>query len=90
MRPSRIVIPSALSIVILSATLGYLYEISPLRMQDVFTEHHDHDHGTLEWLGLAALGGLTLVSLLRQGVRGFVGHILRFSHHRSETRKELF
>jgi hypothetical protein len=79
----------ALSLVILSAALGLLYEISPLQTRDVLLHDHDHEHGVLAWLGLAALGGLTAVSLLRQGVRGFAGQILRLSHHRFETRKEL-
>ncbi len=86
----RYAVVFALGIVLLSSILGYLYEISPFQMRDVLLHHRAHEeHGVLTWLGLAALGGLTVLSLLRQGVRGFVGQILRFSQNHYDSRKEI-
>jgi uncharacterized membrane protein YraQ (UPF0718 family) len=81
---------SATTIIIFSAILGYLYQTSYGGTHDVLIHHRGHEaHGVLAWLGFVVLGGLTVRSLLRQGVRGFVGRVLWFSHHYSDSRKEL-
>jgi uncharacterized membrane protein YraQ (UPF0718 family) len=82
---------SAATVLFFSAILGYFFETFPVGTPDILIPHGAHEaHGVLAWLSLAALGGLTVLSLLRQGVRGFVGRILAFSHHGTNSRKDLF
>jgi uncharacterized membrane protein YraQ (UPF0718 family) len=86
----RYAVVSAVTIVFFSATLGYLYGALPWGAPDALIHEHAHDaHGVWAWLGALALGVLTVLSLLRQGVRGFVGRILWFSGHNYDSRKDL-